>query len=142
MTMVELERGRLRRCFGLAMLAVCLAGMIPAQKLDAQQAPSTKSEPVSFTAPAAVPAPSSPSSVAPPVASTPAAPRGTLDLRGLTEQLVALEREAQQLEQARAAIRHRGMRIGKYISWAAFGVLASQSLSFLSRAALTKEARQ
>ena len=145
---IEPERRRWRSWRRLAVLAVWLTEMASAQPGHAQEAaraaPPVPADPITFPAPAAPPSPPA-APVAPPAtaATAPAAPpQGTSNIRDLTEQLVALERQAQQLEQARADIRHRGMRIGKYISWAAFGVLASQSLTFLSRAELTKEARE
>lgn len=58
----------------------------------------------------------------------------------LAAQLVALEQQARQLELARADIRQLGYRIGKYISWTAFGVLATNALSYFARAEATKEA--
>jgi hypothetical protein len=57
-----------------------------------------------------------------------------------TRQLVELERRAQQIEFERAAIPLIGVRIGKYISWTAFALMATQAFGSWARAQSVDEA--
>jgi hypothetical protein len=57
-----------------------------------------------------------------------------------TRQLVSLEQRAQALEVERSGVRTVGYRVGKYISWTAFGVLAGSAFGQWGSAEGIKEA--
>jgi hypothetical protein len=67
-------------------------------------------------------------------------PARELRIQALTREVIGLEQRARAIEAERAAIRQTGFRIGKYISWAVFGVLASTALSQWGRAESVSEA--
>lgn len=97
-----------------------------------------------LAAPAEIPASAdtAPTPEAAPAPSTPASPElARLDAaRALGEQLLELERRAQQIELERSRIRLLGPRIGKIVSWIASAVFLSSAVSAWGRAESVKEA--
>lgn len=124
------------------LLAVCIVGAVSlfareaaaqAQPAPTSTPPARAEEPVSFetagnAAPAAAP------SVAPPATDAMARAQAT------TQKLLELEARAKQLEQERSKVRFIGLRVGKYVSWTAFGVLLGGALSAWGNANLVQEA--
>jgi hypothetical protein len=62
------------------------------------------------------------------------------DVRALTAQLLELEAKTVQLEQARAAIRVKGMRIGKIVSWSVTALMLVSAFSSYAQAEGIKDA--
>jgi len=128
-------RGSRRRA---ARLAVCLSSFVlavssvahaqPVPPVAPSPPPGATDAPVAFDAPVAPTAPTLPD------------PAALERAQGFTRQLVELEARARQLEDERGRIRTRGLRVGKYISWAAFGVLAFGALAAAGSAAGVDEA--
>jgi hypothetical protein len=114
------------RLQALAACALGLALALPAAAQDTAPSAQPDAPPVPLGPPPAT-------APAPEVAPTPA-PSPAADAQAITQQLLALEQQTQQLEEARGRIRLRGVRIGKIVSWTATALFLFSAFSAWGRA--------
>lgn len=120
----------IRLVFLLSLVSV--AGPAAAQSTPPGQVPAA-AQPVPEQPPLmAVEPPPAPAQVAPPAAAP--------DMRELTRQLLELEARTVALEENRAKIRVRGVRIGKIISWTVTALMLTSAFSSFGSAEQIKEA--